>query len=191
MHKQFLILITLLCTSLTVPGIASAEQKVDPVLRKKLIAAVNDTRSFKDKYLAEVWLTDMSLRLKKYIRNPEERIEMLRILHEEATRVNIPPEMILALIEVESAFNRYAISYVGARGLMQVMPFWLKEIGKPDENMFDIRTNLRMGCTILRHYLDREKGDKRKALARYNGSVGKRKYPDKVFNALSRRWYRQ
>ena len=74
---------------------------------------------------------------------------------------------------------------------MQVMPFWLKEIGRPNDNMFDVRTNLRMGCTILRYYLDMEKGDKRKALARYNGSIGKRKYPDKVFNALSKRWFRQ
>jgi len=191
MRKYFSILLVLLSILMAIPVSAGAEQQIDPVLRKKLISAVNDTRSFKDKYLAEVWLTDMSLRLKKYISSPSERIKMLRILHEEATRARIPPEMVLALIEVESAFNRYAISYVGARGLMQVMPFWLKEIGKPHENMFDIRTNLRMGCTILRHYLDREKGDKRKALARYNGSVGKRKYPDKVFNALSKRWYRQ
>jgi len=191
MRKYLSILLVLLCTCFTTSIIASAEEKIDPDLRRKLIDAVNDSRSFKDKYMAEVWLTDMSSRLKKYISSPTERVKILRILHEEATRARIPPEMVLAVIEVESAFNRYAISYVGARGLMQVMPFWLKEIGKPHENMFDIRTNLRMGCTILRHYLDREKGDKRKALARYNGSIGKRKYPDKVFNALSKRWFRQ
>ena len=97
----------------------------------------------------------------------------------------------LAVIEVESNFDRFAISVSGARGMMQIMPFWLKEIGRPDDDLFNIQTNLRMGCTILRYYLDKEKGDLRKALARYNGSAGKRKYPDKVFNRLSKRWYRQ
>jgi len=169
----------------------AASQALDESLRQKLISAINDSRSFNDKYAAEVWLTDMSIRMQRYVKHKDDRIKILTILHEEAARAKIPPELVLAVIQIESAFNRYAISYVGARGLMQVMPFWLKEIGKPDEDLFDIRTNLRMGCTILRHYLDREKNDKRKALARYNGSVGKRKYPDKVFNALSKNWYRQ
>jgi soluble lytic murein transglycosylase-like protein len=169
----------------------ATSQQRDEALRQRLIAAINDSTSFKDKYIAEVWLTDMSQRMHRFVKNKEESIQILTVLHEEAARVDIPPELILAVIQVESAFDRYAISSVGARGLMQVMPFWLKEIGKPDENMFDIRVNLRMGCTILRYYLDKEKGDKLKALARYNGSVGKRKYPDKVFKALSRRWYRQ
>lgn len=163
----------------------------DENLRQRLIEAINDSESFTDKYVAEVWLTDMSQRMRRYVKNKEERIAILKVLHEEAKRVDIAPELILSVIQVESAFNRFAISSVGARGLMQVMPFWLKEIGKPHENMFDIRVNLRMGCTILRYYLDREKNDKIKALARYNGSVGKRKYPDKVFKALNRRWYRQ
>lgn len=169
----------------------ATSQQLDEALRQRLIEAINDSQSFKDKYIAEVWLTDMSTRLHRYVQDKQERIQILKILHEEATRVNIAPELILAVIQVESAFNRYAISSVGARGLMQVMPFWLKEIGKPHENMFDIRVNLRMGCTILRYYLDKEKNDKQKALARYNGSIGKRKYPDKVFKALSTRWYRQ
>jgi len=169
----------------------ATSQQLDEALRQRLIEAINDSQSFKDKYIAEVWLTDMSTRLHRFVQDKQERIQILKILHEEATRVNIAPELILAVIQVESAFNRYAISSVGARGLMQVMPFWLKEIGKPHENMFDIRVNLRMGCTILRYYLDKEKNDKQKALARYNGSTGKRKYPDKVFKALSTRWYRQ
>jgi len=180
------------CLLLVVSFTANAtSQQRDEALRQRLIAAINDSTSFKDKYIAEVWLTDMSQRMHRFVKNKEESIQILTVLHEEAARVDIPPELILAVIQVESAFDRYAISSVGARGLMQVMPFWLKEIGKPDENMFDIRVNLRMGCTILRYYLDKEKGDKLKALARYNGSVGKRKYPDKVFKALSRRWYRQ
>lgn len=172
-------------------AVNATSQQLDEALRQRLIAAINDSQSFEDKYIAEVWLTDMSQRMQRFVKDKEESIRILTVLHEEATRVDIPPELVLAVIQVESAFNRYAISSVGARGLMQVMPFWLNEIGKPDENMFDIRVNLRMGCTILRYYLDMEKNDKVKALARYNGSVGKRKYPDKVFKALSRRWYRQ
>jgi soluble lytic murein transglycosylase-like protein len=184
--------ICLLCCLTLIGTLAHAStQQLDEDLRKRLIEAINDSQSFKDKFVAEVWLTDMSRRMHRYVKDEEERIAILKVLHEEATRVDIPPELVLAVIQIESAFNRFAISSVGARGLMQVMPFWLKEIGKPDENMFDIRVNLRMGCTILRYYLDKEKNDKTKALARYNGSVGKRKYPDKVFKALSTRWYRQ
>ncbi len=184
--------ISLLCCLLfTGSPVHASTQHLDDDLRKRLITAINDSQSFKDKYVAEVWLTDMSQRLRRYVKDEEERITILKVLHEEADRANLPPELVLAVIQIESAFNRFAISSVGARGLMQVMPFWLKEIGKPDENMFDIRVNLRMGCTILRYYLDMEKNDKTRALARYNGSLGKRKYPDKVFKALSTRWYRQ
>ena len=96
----------------------------------------------------------------------------------------------LAVIDVESGFDRFAISRVGALGLMQIMPFWLKELKQPQANLFDIATNLRLGCTILKYYLDHENGDLRRALARYNGSHGKRHYPDKVFTALSERWFR-
>lgn len=173
---------------------ASAEpvaEDIDPVLRARLIEAVHDTRSFKDRFAAEVWLLDMSTRLERFIDDPQERLRILKTIHEEATRAELAPELVLAVIEVESYFDRYAISSAGAQGLMQVMPFWLKEIGQPDDNLFDVKTNLRMGCTILRYYLDMENGDKQKALARYNGSLGKRKYPDKVFTVLSRRWFRQ
>jgi soluble lytic murein transglycosylase-like protein len=176
---------------LTAHSVQANTPVFDETLRQRLIEAINDSQSFTDKYVAEVWLTDMSQRMRRYVKNKEERITILKILHEEATRAKLAPELVLAVIQIESAFNRFAISSVGARGLMQVMPFWLKEIGKPHENMFDIRVNLRMGCTILRYYLDKEKNDKLKALARYNGSVGKRKYPDKIFKALTRNWYRQ
>lgn len=162
----------------------------DPELRALLKKAIEEGRSFEDRFAAEVWLTDMSRRLEKYLPDHEERLEILRLVHHEATRVELPPELILALIEVESAFDRFAISRVGAQGLMQIMPFWLEEIGHPDDNLFHIDTNLRMGCTILKYYVDMEKGDLRKALARYNGSKGRRVYPDKVFAALSARWYR-
>ena len=112
-------------------------------------------------------------------------------MHYEATRADLPPELVLAVIETESNFNRWAISVVGARGLMQIMPFWLKEIGREDDNLFTVSTNLRFGCTILRHYLDREKGNISRALGRYNGSLGKVKYPNKVLDKLRRNWYRQ
>lgn len=192
MLKKLIKIILLSYMLILLPQTVLANTPVfDENLRQRLVEAINDSESFTDKYVAEVWLTDMSQRMRRYVKNKEERIAILKVLHEEAKRVDIAPELILSVIQVESAFNRFAISSVGARGLMQVMPFWLKEIGKPHENMFDIRVNLRMGCTILRYYLDREKNDKVKALARYNGSVGKRKYPDKVFKALNRRWYRQ
>lgn len=170
---------------------AHAKQEPDAELRKRLIEAINESQSFKDRFTAEVWLLDMSTRLKRYINNIDERMKLLKTVHQEATLAKIPPELVLAVIEVESRFDRYAISSVGAQGLMQVMPFWLKEIGHPKDNLFSLRTNLRMGCTILKYYLEKEKGDLFKALARYNGSAGKRRYPDKVFNALSTRWYRQ
>jgi len=160
-------------------------------MRTALINAIQSSDSFEDRFDAEVWLTDMSQRLSRKVSDPEERLLILRTVHYEASRARLPPEMVLALIQVESNFDRFAISYAGARGLMQVMPFWLDEIGRPNDDLFDIHTNLRMGCTILRHYLEREKGDRTRALARYNGSVGKVWYPQRVYKALSKRWYRQ
>jgi soluble lytic murein transglycosylase-like protein len=163
----------------------------DPALRELLRTAIEDSDSFHDRFDAEVWLTDMSERLRRRMPDDAERLELLRLVHREATRAELPPELVLAVIEVESAFDRFAISVVGAQGLMQIMPFWLDEIGHPDDNLFHPPTNLRMGCTILKYYLDMERGDLQRALARYNGSLGRRKYPDKVFTALSERWYRR
>lgn len=162
----------------------------DPELREALRVAANAAPSFTDRFDAEVWLTDMSRRLARQVRDPEERIELLTLVHMEATRVELPPELILAVIEVESNFDRYAISVAGARGLMQIMPFWKEEIGRPGDNLLHTDTNLRYGCTILRHYLNKEKGDLRRALGRYNGSLGKRKYPNKVIDKLSKKWFK-
>lgn len=167
-----------------------AQEPVDPLLREKLAEAVARADSFPDRYEAEVWLLDMSTRLARWVPDPSERVELLRLVHAEATAAGVAPELVLAVIEVESAFDRYAISSAGALGLMQVMPFWLEELGLGDENLFDPRTNLRFGCTILRHYLDRENGDLVKALGRYNGSYGRPEYPYKVIEALHRRWFR-
>ena len=127
----------------------------------------------------------------KRIPDDTERVRLLKQIHYEAKRANIEPELVLAVIDVESRFNPWAISNVGAQGLMQIMPFWLKEIGRPNDSLFDMRTNLRMGCTILSYYLKMEKGSLPHALARYNGSVGSWKYPDLVFNALRNRWYKR
>ncbi len=163
---------------------------MDPELRDLLLEAASSSDSFPDRFEAEVWLTDMSARLARQVRDPEERIEILTRVHFEAKRADLAPELVLAVIEVESNFDRFAISVAGALGLMQVMPFWLNEIGRPDDNLLHIDTNLRYGCTILRFYLDKENGDLRRALGRYNGSLGKRKYPNKVIDKLTRKWFR-
>ena len=163
----------------------------DPELRKLLQEAIESDAGFEDRFDAQVWLLDMSRRLETFVQDPEMRIGMLKLIHYESRRVDIEPELVLAVIEVESRFDEYAISVSGARGLMQVMPFWLNEIGISDQNLFKIRTNLRMGCTILRYYIDMEPHDLGRALARYNGSLGKTIYPDKVVKALHKNWFKQ
>ena len=189
--KHLVILLVVSVSSCYLSSGFARQSKPDPELRAILAKAVGETDSFKDRFDAEVWLMDMSARLKKRMSDDHARIELLKNVHYEATRVNLPPELVLAVIETESNFNRWAISVVGAQGLMQIMPFWLKEIGRNDDNLFTVSTNLRFGCTILRHYLDREKGNISRALGRYNGSLGKAKYPNKVLDKLRRNWYRQ
>ena len=178
-----------LTAALLLPAALFADDAADPELREALREAANEAPSFPDRFEAEVWLTDMSARLARQVKDPEERIEILTLVHMEAARVELPPELILAVIEVESNFDRYAISVAGAIGLMQIMPFWMEEIGRPDDNLLHIDTNLRYGCTILRFYYDKENGDLRRALGRYNGSLGKRKYPNKVIDKLSKKWF--
>ncbi len=175
--------------ALLVPAPGVAQQAPDPELREALLAAVSAADSFEDRFDAEVWLTDMSARLARQVRDPDERMEILTRVHYEASRADLPPELVLAVIEVESNFDRYAISKAGALGLMQVMKFWREEIGRPEDNLINLNTNLRYGCTILKFYLDKEKGDLRRALGRYNGSLGSRKYPNKVIDKLSRKWF--
>ena len=170
-------------------GGALAQGQPDPELRAALLAAASDTASFIDRFDAEVWLTDMSRRLEHQVINPDERITILKLVHLEASRVELPPELILAVIETESNFDHYAISVAGAIGLMQIMPFWLDEIGRPDDNLLHVDTNLRYGCTILKFYIEQENGDLRRALGRYNGSLGRRKYPNKVIDKRSKKWY--
>ena len=168
-----------------------AANEVDPLLKARLQAAIADSDSFADRFDAEVWLTDMALRLERRVEDPAERITILENVHREAARADLPPELVLAVIDTESNFDRFAVSSAGARGLMQVMPFWLAELNAPDANLFDIQTNLRMGCTILRYYMDMENDQYSPALARYNGSTGKTWYPERVMGHLSKRWFRQ
>ena len=182
-----------LATLLLVLAFPAAAQQptenVDPELRRALIEAVESADSFVDRFDAEVWLTDMSRRLARQVPDEQERMLILRLVHRKARMFDLPPELVLAVIDVESNFDRYAISWAGALGLMQVMPFWRNEIGRPDDDLHDIRTNLLYGCRILAYYIEKENGDRRAALARYNGSRGQRWYPDRVFDRLSRTWY--
>jgi len=185
------LLATLLLVFLFSPVSLAAESNpyFSNELAQLLKQAANEADSFSDEYEATVWLTDMSYRLRKRIPDPKLRIELLKNVHFEANKAKVEPELVLAVIEVESNFDQFAISSAGARGLMQIMPFWLNEIGRPGDSLFHVRTNLRYGCTILKYYLDKEKGNLTRALGRYNGSLGRWKYPSKVYRALDRRWY--
>jgi len=181
-----------LCLNLLIYSASIANTEApDPELRRLLSEAIESTDSFDDRFAAEVWLVDMSSRLESTIEDEKHRLDILKQVHREATRVELAPELVLALIEIESHFDHFAISKSGAQGLMQVMPFWLEEIGHSDDNLIDITTNLRMGCTILKYYMDMEKHDLKKALARYNGSTGQRVYSDKVLDVLRERWHRR
>lgn len=170
---------------------AATDAAVDPALREMLKRAAMETRGFKDNFDAWVWLADMSQRLESKIPDTARRINLLKSVHREAARARLRSELVLAVIEVESNFDRFAISSAGARGLMQIMPFWLEEIGRPGDNLFDVDTNLRYGCTILRYYLDQENGHRARALARYNGSLGQNGYPARVFELWNTRWFPQ
>ncbi|NBR30006.1 MAG: lytic transglycosylase domain-containing protein [Betaproteobacteria bacterium] len=137
---------------------------------------------------ARAWLDAMSGKLEKRMPDKRQREEFLVTVHYEAKRAALDPQLVLGLIQVESAFRKYAVSTSGARGLMQVMPFWVKLIGQPQHNLFHLRTNLRYGCVILKHYLDMERGDYYRALGRYNGSLGQPEYPNMVVRAWMNNW---
>ena len=134
------------------------------------------------------WLADMSSRLAPKIPDWPTRRDFLVTVQYEASRAGLDPQLVLGLIHHESNFRKYAVSSAEARGYMQVMPFWVRLIGEPDHDLFNLRTNLRYGCTILRYYLDRENGDLYRALGRYNGSLGRPEYPNAVIAAMRRYW---
>ena len=175
----------------SLPGHAAQQERPSEEVRSMIKAAMTEKHDFVDKYEAQVWLVDMTGRLAK--RAPKipatERLHVLRRVHAIATEFDLNPQLVLAVIDVESRFDRFAVSKAGARGLMQVMPFWREEIGEPSDNLFDVDTNLRYGCAILKIYLAREKARLAPALARYNGSYGQGWYPSLVMDAFYNRWF--
>lgn len=177
------------------PTLLAGAQKYEPLsdsVQAALSRAISDkppTRSsFPDSGNAAQWLNAMAQRLGKRMPDRATRLDFLKAVHYEATRAGLDPQLVLGLIQVESGFKKYAVSSAGARGYMQVMPFWVKLIGRKDNNLFHLRINLRYGCTILRHYLDMEQGNLFRALGRYNGSLGQAEYPNMVRAAWERHW---
>lgn len=171
---------------------AQKEEALSNSVKSLLQKSISDTAApklmIKDELEGQAWINEMSRRLAKKIPDEDYRVDLLRTVHYEATRAGLDPQMVLGLIQVESGFKKYAVSTVGARGFMQVMPFWVKQIGAPGQDLFHLRVNLRYGCTILRHYLDIEQGDLYRALGRYNGSLGQPEYPNMVLAAWKKNW---
>ena len=187
-----LLAFALLALPLTAP---CGEQKYEPLadsvrarLSTQVAARAPATMHFRSEEDANRWLATMERRLESRMPDRKQRLELLRTVHYEATRARLDPQLVLGVIEVESGFRKYAVSTAGARGYMQVMPFWIKLIGGPKDNLFHLRANLAYGCAILRLYVDQENGDYFRALARYNGSLGSAKYPRLVLAAWKGRW---
>jgi len=176
-------------------SVLAGAQQYEPLadsVRVRLSTMVSDrapaTMHFRSSGDAQRWLDEMEKRLANRMPDRKLRLELLRTVHYEATRARLDPQLVLGVIEVESGFRKYAVSKSGARGYMQVMPFWIKLIGQPKHNLFHLRTNLAYGCAVLRHYLDAEEGDYFRALGRYNGSLGQTDYPRQVLAAWKIRW---
>jgi soluble lytic murein transglycosylase-like protein len=192
--RRLLPLLAACACALAVPAAQAGKQERELLaanVRTALHQAVSDappTIAIEDPIEHDRWLAEMSSRLKKRIPDSTARKELLTTIHYEATRAGLDPQLVLGLIHVESRFNKYALSKAGARGYMQVMPFWVEAIGNREDNLFHMRTNLRYGCTILRHYIDLEKGNLFLALGRYNGSRGKHEYPNLVNAAWQKQW---
>jgi len=161
-------------------------------VRQRLSAMVSDRAParlyFRSPEDGQRWIDEMEKRLAPRMPDRQSRMELLRAVHYEAVRARLDPQLVLGLIEVESGFRKYAVSRAGARGYMQVMPFWVPLLGQPNHNLFHLRTNLAYGCAILRHYLDMERGDYFRALGRYNGTLGRPEYPNLVLGAWKGRW---
>ena len=190
--KHPLGIVTLVLSMGSLPGISLAASDDDrAALTAYLRTVLTGDNGFRDRFDAEVWLVDMQQRLAPLVPDAQERLDLLTQVHQQASRVDLHPELVLAVIEIESHFDRYAVSRAGAQGLIQVMPFWKNELGRPEDNLTDTATNLRYGCHILRFYLDREDQHLSRALAAYNGSSGSERYPNKIRNARQTRWRTQ
>jgi soluble lytic murein transglycosylase-like protein len=167
----------------------TAEAQREPEIKAALQHAIDQAECFEDRYDSAVWYKMMEPRLRKRVPDRDERMEILKHVFCEANRpgeLRIPPGLVMAIIDIESSFNRYAVSHAGAVGLMQVMPFWPDQLGMRRHQLIRSPENIRMGCAIFRAYMKREKNNIARALARYNGSVGKRWYSDKVINQWTR-----
>jgi soluble lytic murein transglycosylase-like protein len=171
------------------PPAARADRQMDPELRGVLAEVIEPSQCFADRYERAVWFAAMDERLGRYVKDAREREQILHHVHCEARRVDVPPELVLAVMDVESRFNRYAVSSAGAVGLMQVMPFWPRELGMNNEQLVRVADNVRMGTTILGYYLRKERGNYQRALQRYNGSLGRPTYSDLVIDRLLARWH--
>lgn len=177
---------TIAVTATTVARDAQRDPELEPLLRQ----ALNESEDcFEDRFDREVFFKTMEPKLQRFVKDAAERALILERVHCEARRHKLPPGLVLAVIEVESRFDRWAVSAAGAVGLMQIMPFWPQKLGMTNSQLVQIPNNIRMGCTILKYYLDRAKGDYTQALARYNGSAHRRDYPDKVLTRLAERWH--
>ena len=189
--RNVVVFVSFACLATTAHAGAQAEEKLSASVQTTLASAIADrsaTKLIGDPREVQAWLAEMSTRLAKRMPDSEQRNEFLVTVQYEASRAGLDPQLLLAVINHESAFRKYAVSSASARGYTQVMPFWVRLIGTPQHNLFHLRTNLRYGCVILRHYLDIEKGDVVRALARYNGSLGRFEYPNAVLGLLESRW---
>ena len=167
---------------------AKSAQQLDTQLLDRLADAMAKQAPESDLFDAQVWLVATDTRLQRYVKDADSRVRILRSVYTQATDKDIEPDLVLAVMHVESFFDPYAISRVGAQGLMQVMPFWRKELGRDQDNLTHIETNIRYGTTILAYYIERSEGDLVDALARYNGSRGRLKYPELVVDRWRRFW---
>jgi soluble lytic murein transglycosylase-like protein len=184
-------LAALLLMQLAVAAPATPPPQQDPELRAVVLQAINEAQCFADKYDSAVWFTLMEPKLRRYVKDKDERLQILQTVFCESHRAGatlLPPGLVMAVLDVESGFDHWAVSSAGAVGLMQVMPFWPERLGMHRYELTHIEPNLHMGCAILRFYLDAERRDVRKALERYNGSVGHRDYPDRVIVRWTTYW---
>ena len=177
----------LLIVTITLTSTSAWAEDVDPALIQALQQATQDIKEQTTDLTSLLWLASMSERIEKRIPNPFYRIRLLESVYNEAQIAGLDPQLVLAVIDIESDFNRFALSRAGAQGLMQVMPFWKDELGKPSDDLYNPLVSLRYGCTILRHYMDTFETQKQ-ALAAYNGSRGRDLYPNKINRRLASRW---
>jgi soluble lytic murein transglycosylase-like protein len=187
--RDVIVALALACAPLPAHAGAQAEEALAPSVATVLSRAISD-RPVPPDYANQAdvapWIAEMSARLAARVPDAAERRDLLATVHYEAVRAGLDPQLVLGVIHHESGFKKYAVSVADARGYMQVMPFWTRLIGSPEHNLFHLRTNLRYGCVILRHYLDREGGDLFRTLGRYNGSLGRSEYPTAVAAAMRR-----